>query len=240
MTFGTVYKLSKDGTNYRVLHNFAGGMDGKNPQAALIKSKDGALYGTTVFSDSATRGTLFRLDQNGSNYIVLHNFTGAPDGQSIQGKLVQDSDGALYGATGFGGNYGAGTVFKLNTDGTGYLVLLSFTGRNGDSAFPSAGLIEGSDGVFYGTTQYGGAADAGCVFAFTTAAIRPRVKALSVSSNSIIVQFSGTSGIQSEVQRSTDLVSWTVLGTPTASIDGSFSFTDFSPPQYGFYRLKQY
>ena len=132
-----------------------------------------------------------------------------------------------------------GAIFKVKKDGSGYAVLRSFAGSV-DGSSPWAGLLKGSDGIFYGTTQYGGAADAGCVFAFTTAAIRPRVKELLVSGNSIIVQCSGTSGVQYEVRRSTDLASWTVLGTSTASIEGSFSFTDFSPPQYGFYRLNQY
>src|SRR2546422_3981714 len=122
--FGTVFRLNKDGSNFSVLHNFLGGADGKNPRGALIKGTDAALYGSTVFSDSTTRGTVFKLDEDGNNYTVLHNFTGSPtDGQQIESKLLQGTDGALYGTTGYGGSGFVGTVFKLNTDGSGYTLL---------------------------------------------------------------------------------------------------------------------
>ena len=75
---------------------------------------------------------------------------------------MEGNEGALYGTTGGGGAYtnqygfGFGTVFKLNKDGSGYSVLYSFGGLNGDGSGPG-GLIEGSDGALYGTTSGGGA-----------------------------------------------------------------------------------
>ena len=93
--FGTVFAINRDGSGFAVLHSFTGSTDGKNPEAGLIEGNDGALYGTTSFADSSTRGTIFKLNKNGSGYSVLHTFTGNPDGQQPEDKLLQGSDGAL-------------------------------------------------------------------------------------------------------------------------------------------------
>jgi uncharacterized repeat protein (TIGR03803 family) len=62
----------------------------------------------------------------------------------------------LYGTTAVGGSNDAGTIFKLDRSGTDYQVLYSFAGTNGDGRAPRAKLLEGSDGLLYGTTEYGG------------------------------------------------------------------------------------
>jgi len=97
---------------------------------------------------------------------------------------------------------------------------------------PGAGLLLGSDGLFYGTTEYGGEYGAGCVFSFNVTPARPQLLSLSVSSNSNVVQFSGTPTNLYEVQRSTDLLSWPVLGTLTAPTEGNFSYTNLSLPRF--------
>src|SRR2546422_2394825 len=61
--FGTVFKINKDGGGFQVLHHFTGGSDSKTPSAALIEGIDGAVYGMTVFGDSATRGTIFKINK---------------------------------------------------------------------------------------------------------------------------------------------------------------------------------
>src|SRR5438034_8294025 len=100
--------------------------------------------------------TVFRLNKDGSGYTVLR---GNIDGEFYHSAvLLEGSDGALYGTTQVGGNgfefpAGPGTVFKLNKDGSGYMVLRVFTGKDGDGAKPEAHLIEGSDGALYGTTS---------------------------------------------------------------------------------------
>jgi uncharacterized repeat protein (TIGR03803 family) len=85
----------------------------------------------------------------------LHSFQVFTNGANPEASLVQGSDGSFYGTTYFGGtNGGNGTVFKISTNGA-LTSLYSFTGGN-DGANPRAGLVEGSDGCFYGTTYYGG------------------------------------------------------------------------------------
>ncbi len=86
----------------------------------------------------------------------IGNF-GSPNrstGANPSAPLIQGSDGALYGTTEYGGDYDLGTVFRINTDGTGFAVLKSFSG--GDGSRPVSGLLQMSDGMLYGTTQYGG------------------------------------------------------------------------------------
>ena len=87
------------------------------------------------------------------------------NGQSPDAPLLQGSDGALYGTTYYGGASNVGVVFKLNQDGTAYRALHSFAGlAASDGERPLAGLVEGTDGVLYGTTKNGGSNNAGTVF----------------------------------------------------------------------------
>jgi uncharacterized repeat protein (TIGR03803 family) len=164
---GTVFKLNKDGRGFALLRSFSSnGGDGQKPAAALIEGSDGALYGT-AFSGGArlTNGVVFRINKNGSGYTNLYSFVGGTnDGANPLGSLVEGSDGALYGTTQFGGNEvcsdfgctGVGTIFKINKDGTGYTVLRKLNSNGQDGWYPYAGLIEGSNGLFYGTTYAGG------------------------------------------------------------------------------------
>src|SRR5437667_4805374 len=96
-----------------------------------------------------------------TNFNLLKSFNGS-DGAVPFGTLMQGSDGALYGTTVTGGSSNSGTVFMLNKDGSGYVVLKSFSGADGRG--PYAGLAEGANGALYGTTYAGGTADSGIVF----------------------------------------------------------------------------
>lgn len=163
---GTVFKLNKDGSGYRVLHTFGvTTADGDSPFAALLAGSDGALYGVTHGGGNSgmRNGTLFKLNQDGSGYRVLHNFPDNPgDGRFPRSRLLEGRNGALYGTTQAGGTNDAGTVFKLDKDGRGYARLHSFS-YEGDGAEPQA-LVEGNDGVLYGTTKFLGKDGAGTVF----------------------------------------------------------------------------
>ena len=163
---GTVFKLSQDGTGFEVLHSFGKPGDGAGPQAGLLESGDGLLYGTTTSGGTNGYGTVFTLRKDGGDYRVLYHFgNGAADGRNPWAALVQGNDGALYGTTYSGAGGANGTVFKLNPDGSGYQVLHRFGSDVGDGQAPYASLLKGSDGVFYGTTYAGGSNAAGTVFA---------------------------------------------------------------------------
>jgi uncharacterized repeat protein (TIGR03803 family) len=165
---GTVFKITPSGT-LTTLHSFSGA-DGANPYAGLIQATDGNFYGTTFaggYSYCALQGcgTIFKITTSGT-LTTLYWFSGA-DGYSPYAGLVQGSDGNFYGTTYNGGAYcpphGCGTVFKISASGM-LTTLYSFSG--GDGSNPYAGLIQATDGNFYGTT-YAGAPGSGTVFKIT-------------------------------------------------------------------------
>ena len=158
---GTIFRLGEDGSDFRVLHSFTGGMAGIGLKAALIQGSDGALYGMGDFVSASNRGTIFRINPDGSDYSIIHTFAGSPDGQQPSGKLLEASDGRLYGTT-YAGGLLIGTVFSVQKDGSGYWILHNF--QQGDGLSPSAGLLEGSDGWLYGTASQGGTMFGGTVF----------------------------------------------------------------------------
>lgn len=166
---GTLFRIGKDGAGHTVLHRFAGGGDdGQWPETALIEGTDGALYGTTGyggFAGSGGRGVAFKIDKNGGAFTVLWRFTYA-DGLSPS-ALLEGSEGALYGTAHHGGRSsntnnvsdpasGMGVVFRLQKDGSEYAVIHRFSDVNGEGRRPNAALLEGQDGLLYGTTSEGG------------------------------------------------------------------------------------
>ncbi len=163
---GTVFKITPSGT-LTTLYSFTGGSDGYLP-SGLVQGSDGNLYGTTPGNGySSPYGTVFKITPSGA-LTTLHWFTGGWDGCSPCAGLVQGSDGNLYGTTS-GQPYGYGTVFKITPSGT-LTTLYSFDGFDDGcgSGLSHAGLVQGSDGNFYGTTCGGGSGLwAGTVFKIT-------------------------------------------------------------------------
>ena len=160
---GVVYKLSIAGKEV-VLHTFTGGADGANPNSGVIQDAHGNLYGTTYYGGAYNSGTLFKLSKSGKE-TVLYSFTGGADGSSPSGGLIRDAKGNVFGTTEAGGAYGYGTVFKVSRRNK-ETVLYSFTGKAGDGATPTAGVIQDAQGNLYGTT-YSGAYGYGTVFKLT-------------------------------------------------------------------------
>jgi uncharacterized repeat protein (TIGR03803 family) len=150
-SYGTVFKLTPAGA-LSGLASFTGTYE--SGSQGLIQGSDGNFYGVTEFEGSANDGTVFMMTPAGV-LTTLVSFTGA-NGINPIGRLVQGSDGNFYGTTYGVYNQPGGTVYKLALSGGVWTAttLVSFNGANG--AKPSAGLVQGSDGSFYGTTQYGG------------------------------------------------------------------------------------
>jgi uncharacterized repeat protein (TIGR03803 family) len=170
---GTVFSMTSAGTE-TALYSFAGGSsDGQNPQASLIQGSDGNFYGTTAFGGANGHsggangdGTVFKITPSGTETVLYSFAGGSSDGSLPAASLIQGSDGNFYGTTEAGGAHGDGTVFKITPSGT-ETVLYSFAGGSSDGSLPAAGLIQGSDGNFYGTTEAGGAGTVGTVFKIT-------------------------------------------------------------------------
>lgn len=181
---GTVFRLSHQGSGWvlTVLHSFTGGSDGGEPNAGLIFDRVGNLYGTTTEGGELNCGgiypggcgTVFELQPPPRCAVepcswretVLHTFIGGTDGAfPVNGDLVFDHAGNLYGTTQAGGlisggNFGSGTVFELSPSESGWTesVLYKFT-DGGDGGEPDAGVIFDRAGNLYGTTTMGGTPD---------------------------------------------------------------------------------
>jgi uncharacterized repeat protein (TIGR03803 family) len=169
---GTVYRMAKDGSSYTQLHHFAAdGLVGKNPVGGMIRTTDGTLYGVTAYGGNTNKGTVFRMNGDGSGYQVMHHFQGRPnDGERPNSSLVQLPDGSLVGTTLVGGSGLGGTVFKINPAGTEYTILASF-GYPVRDPYSPMGVMLGSNGRLYGTTAANGGVGAppyGTVFTLQT------------------------------------------------------------------------
>jgi len=178
---GTIFKVHTDGTGFTNLHSFTAldasfytNSDGANPDNDLILSNN-TLYSTAINGGSFDNGTLFRVNTDGTGFTNLHSFTAVYS--SPLSPLGTNRDGAypvgglvllgntLYGTTDGGGRSGNGAVFAVNTDGTGFTNLYSFSATsshlgttlvtNSDGANPDSGLVL-SGSTLYGTTSQGG------------------------------------------------------------------------------------
>jgi uncharacterized repeat protein (TIGR03803 family) len=148
---GVVFKLGKTGKE--AVYNFTGGTDGAQPFAGVIRDAQGNLYGTAAAGGAHGDGVVFKLSKTGVE-TTLYSFSGGTDGIQPEGGVITDGSGNFYGTTYYGGDYDAGTVFKLSNTGT-ETVLYTFTGK-ADGGGPVAGVILDAKGNLYGTTYGGG------------------------------------------------------------------------------------
>jgi len=152
---GTVFKMNAAGA-LKVVYSFKGTGDGAHPLAALLLGPEGTLYGTAPLggatgSCNGSCGVIFKVDRTGHE-SVLYSFQGGLEGGFSETALVADNAGNLYGTTADGGDYGIGTVFKLDPAGT-LTTLYAFSGLDGSG--PND-LMRDAAGNFYGTTVTGG------------------------------------------------------------------------------------
>ena len=163
---GTVFKITPKG-KLTTLHNF-NGTDGRAPRAGLALGADGNFYGTTLFGGIGNNnctfgcGTVFKITLKGK-LTTLHRFNGA-DGDGPQAVLTQDTDGNFYGTT-VNGGANLGTVFKITPEGK-LTTLHNFCTQTNcpDGALPQVGVVQGTDGSFYGTAPVDGTRGHGTVF----------------------------------------------------------------------------
>jgi uncharacterized repeat protein (TIGR03803 family) len=157
---GTVYKIDTSG-RYSVLHLFTT-TDGRGP-GPLVQGTDLNFYGTTSIGGQNGLGTFFRISSTG-NFAVLHDFTSAEGGGP---SLTLASDGNFYGIN--GGATGNGAVVKITPAGT-VTIVYNFAGGQ-DGSQPAGGLLEATDGNFYGVLNQGGAGGGGTIYRVTPAGV---------------------------------------------------------------------
>src|SRR6266404_3166504 len=166
-TFTTLHSFTASITNSSGVYTNS---DGANPRTGLILAGN-TLYGTAEDGGSSGRGTLFAFNPDGTGFTNLYSFTatsgsGGYYGTNSEGAIPNGlvlSNNTLYGTASQGGGSGYGTVFAVNTDGSGFTNLHDFTGAGG--GHPYAGLILAGN-TLYGTAEIGGGG--GTVFALGT------------------------------------------------------------------------
>jgi hypothetical protein len=167
---GTVFTLALENGvwKHKIIHAFAGGVDGYSPNADLVFDNEGNAYGSTPYGGTSYMGDIFKLAPSGKGgwtETLLYSFPSNYLGSANPSTLVFDSSGNLYGVTNTGGttkgqdcrNFGCGTVFELKHGTTGWrqIILYEFVGGS-DGYSPRAGLVFDNAGSLYGTTQWGG------------------------------------------------------------------------------------
>jgi uncharacterized repeat protein (TIGR01451 family) len=161
---GTVFSVNTNGMGFSNLYSFTGtATDGGLPYGALLLS-GGVLYGTASADSTNGAGCVYSLNTDGTGFNVIYAFNGGADGSNSSGGLVM-SGTTLYGTTAAGGSTGYGTVFAVNTDGTGFTTLHTF--GLSDGAYPQCTLVL-SGTTLYGTTPNGGAFGYGTTFKVST------------------------------------------------------------------------
>ena len=146
---GTVFRMDANGGAFTTMHTFFPDC----PFDGVIEAGNGFFYGT--LGD----GSVFRMDADGAVTTLRSS-----DGTHPASGLIQASNGLLYGVTVDGGAGGVGSIFRMDVNGGAFATLHAFgLGVDGDSVSPN-GVIEASDGYFYGTDQRGGESSCGTIF----------------------------------------------------------------------------
>jgi uncharacterized repeat protein (TIGR03803 family) len=257
---GAVFAVNVDSTGFTNLHVFSANSnppytntDGGNPRAGLVLS-GGILYGVADQGGNADSGTVFSMNTNGTGFKSLHSFAAyTPAGTNAQGYYT-NSDGTfpganlilwgntLYGAA-EGGSSGNGTVFAINTDGTGFTNLHFFTAgigsdlnvTNSDGAFPQSLTLVGNS--LYGTTSGGGSGGNGVVFRLL---LQPQLATMRSGTNFIVTWPTNWAGFT--LQASTNLGSlavWVTNSPPPVVVNGQNIATNPISGNQKFFRLSQ-
>ncbi len=240
---GTVFALSTDGTGYTNLHNFT---HSAMPRGGLVLVGD-TLYGTTSDGGDHGNGTVFKVNTDGTGFTTLYvfgmmDFKPVPpyytnsDGANPSASLVA-SGNTLYGTARAGGLSGYGTVFALNTDGTGFLVLHSFTG-GADGGAPSAELVL-SEGTLYGTSSGDGTGRSGTIFSISLPSLGPQLTDF-LSGTNVILSWPNNATVFI-LESTTNFASpaWTTNCPAPVVVNGQNTVTNSIGGAQQFFRLRK-
>jgi uncharacterized repeat protein (TIGR03803 family) len=159
------YDPSQGQDGFTILYSFPSVENTYSP-SPLTLGTDGNFYGTTYGSGyTSTWGTFFQITPAGK-FTTLHTFQGYPENEPGEpsGPLTLGANGNFYGTSQAGGypdDYNGGTVYEITPKGK---VTLLYSFPNTGPYLPVAGVTQGADGKFYGTTNNGGTYGEGAIF----------------------------------------------------------------------------
>lgn len=229
-TFGICLTAPMFGQTFAVLHNFGGidTNDGGWPRTLFVCGT--TLYGTVGGvngTTSAYGGPLFKVKTDGTGYAILR--------QGLIGPVASPAGLIQSGTTLYGLDHSSIPVaFKMNIDGTGWIVLHTFDGgTNGSSP---VGLLLSSN-TLYGITTSGGSSNAGLVFSLT---LPPPQMDITPSGGSIIVTWpTNDAGYMLKSTTNLSTTAWSTVSSVPALINGRNSITNALSDKQRFYRLSQ-
>jgi uncharacterized repeat protein (TIGR03803 family) len=236
---GAVFSVTTDGSAYTNVHNFIIYSNGSNPIGTPILSGS-TLYGVTHDGGSGTWGTVFRVNTDGSAFTNLHNFNSDTDGAYPHSGLIL-SGNTLYGTAEANGIWESGTIFSVNTDGSAFTILYSFTaldpvsGTNSDGANPLGVVLSGN--TLYGTTEKGGSTGLGTVFALT---LPPPTLGIAPAGNQVVITWTDLTS-NYVLQTAADLSSgnWSNITNGMVTDGTGYTFTANVTGQTAYFRLQQ-
>ncbi|MBI5397264.1 MAG: PEP-CTERM sorting domain-containing protein [Verrucomicrobia bacterium] len=162
--YGIVFSMNPDGSGYNILHNFSGWGNGSSPGGSLL------ISGSTLYGMAGS--TIFSMNTSGTGFTALHTFWGdATGGAGSLGDLTLVGS-TLYGMTKDGGSSDGGVIFSIQTDGTGFTLLHTFTGDShagvGSGGITPFGSLTYAGSKLFGMTAYGGSSNKGVLFSINT------------------------------------------------------------------------
>ncbi|HVV74334.1 MAG TPA: choice-of-anchor tandem repeat GloVer-containing protein, partial [Verrucomicrobiae bacterium] len=243
---GTVFKLRTDGSGFAVLHTINIPQGDAGGPCDLLCVSGNSVYGTS--GSTTTTGAIFRVNIDGTGFTNLHYFYPAPGGTqtNVDGRVPRALTvvgQTLYGTAAGGGYYANGVLFKLNTDGSGFMPLYQFpdtpnTRATNFTGTTPAGPLTIVGNTLYATAANGGTNGRGSVLSFTLPAASPPLTF--VCSRTALVLMWPTNSPGFSVQSAGDLASWTNVPIVPTVVNGNYVVTNPIPnaPRQ-FYRLKQ-
>ncbi|MGB0423726.1 MAG: choice-of-anchor tandem repeat GloVer-containing protein, partial [Flavobacteriales bacterium] len=152
---GVIYEYNIALGTFQVLLHFTSVDTGGHPRGDFIEANNGMLYGVTNDGGAANHGVIFEYDAGNNLLTKIHDFDQLTTGQFPACKMVQATNGRLYGTTSTGGTNNHGVLFEYDLSNGTFSNLFEFNSALTGEA-PSGGLVQAENGLLYGTTQYGG------------------------------------------------------------------------------------
>ncbi len=171
-TFNSViWEYNPETGSFAFIHDFFNTETGQENYAglcSLMEHSNGKVYGLTLYGGTNHDGQLFELDLQTKEITIKVEFEFDSKGKAPVGKLIEASDGRLYGIARQGGMHSFGLLYVYDPGTNVFAVLKHFNGA-GNGAEPNNGPIQADNGKLYGMTRLGGTSDLGVVYEYDIA-----------------------------------------------------------------------